>query len=423
MLGKVGFSLNNVPPKFINKNISQVDIAPISNPIISNNQGVSGLSYIRPVSTISFTGKLVDGVMYSNHALALGDKMVTPEEAKKACRKNQDKIKEIKTYKAKNNQYTNSRAGIIEAATAIGKNGKAYTACNVDFYSSRWGMPSGMLASCMAMNNFNNSLKAIAVTNENHDRKSLQWLANTSDKLGKSRGGKNLQVITEKNVNGKKIPYVRTLADLKGFVPTALPKIKNVIPDTGISQSKQENVVINKIAYSASAQAAAKKLADSKGLKVDELIKSLVLKSQEEANKLDDTIIKAKGKYDNAPVSHYRYISAVAGDNGKIYTAHNTEFYDSGFMTDAMCSERTATAKAVNGGANKINAIAINNNQGHSDAPCAECLGWLSTDRGGGDLLIARIQRDGKGNKTDKVQVNTLGEMLTDIHTPSAIVK
>jgi cytidine deaminase len=284
----------------------------------------------------------------------------------------------------------------------------------------------------MAVNDFNDSVKALFVSNLSRDKRTTEWLTNNSfsDKLDRTRGGDDAQLVLEnKQPNGSTTLNVVTLGDLrrtslddmKGLdlsVDPLEPKPSAVKPDPGITEYKPQQVNIKTVEYSESAQNAAKELADEKGINVDEMVKNLVLTSQEKANELDKEIVGRKGDFDNAPISHYRYISAAQADNGKIYTAYNTEFYGE-FMYDVVCSERIATAKAVNDGANKIYAIAVNNNQNHSDASCAECLGWLSGNRGGANLLIANIVRDKEGNKTDKVLVKTLSELLTDIHAPS----
>lgn len=375
---------------------------------------------------ITFNGTNIGGVIYSDKAQMLGDNMLKPEEAKALFQASLNKIEEVKFFKLQDKEYNNSRMGVVEAATALGENNKSYTACNVDFYSSRWGLSAGTLAACMALNDFNDKIKAVALTSENHDRRALQLLANTSNTLNKTRGGENLQVVTaKKETTGKTQLYVRTLSEVPGFIPSEMPRLKpEAVPiNSGITEYKPEQLQIKSITYSPSAQLVADKLATEKGFNTNEFIKNLVLKAQEEANNLDKSVVETKGYYDNAPVSHFRYISAVIGNNNKVYTGYNTEFYDNGFLVDIMCSERTAASKAVNDGAQSIYALALISNQNHKDLPCGECLGWLSTPRAGKDLLIATVVRDDKGNKTNQVAVKTLNDFLTDPHTSSLIAK
>jgi cytidine deaminase len=380
------------------------------------------LKPVRPIISFGFSGKEIDGVIYSPKAQALGAKMLSPQMAKDLIHNCEDKIAEVETNKAKNPAYNNSRMNVIEAASAMGANGKAYTACNVDFFSSRWGMPAGMLASCLAVNGLNNSIKALAVTNMNHDRKSLQWLANTNAKMHSSRGGKELQVVTLlKQPDGKDKVFVQTLDDLKGFVTKDMPasEANTKVEKVPGLHYKPVPVQVNEIVFSDQAKQVAQNLEKTKAIDVSEMIKTLAHRSQQEADRIDRHVFETNGQYENAPVSHYHFHTAMLADNNKIYTATNSEFFDSGFMADVMCSERTAVAKAVNDGAQKAEILFVNNNQNHEDYCCAECLGWLSTARGGVDLLLPSFIRDEKGNKTDKVIVKTLGEYLTAVHKPS----
>lgn len=381
---------------------------------------------LKPVVTnISFGAKNIGGIMYSKEAMALGDAMLKPEEVKAMVMANNEKIAETKVRKESGN-YNNSRTGIVEAATVMGDSGKTYTSCNVDFFSSRWGLTAGQIASCMAMNDLNQTVKGIAVSDLNHDRKSLQWLANTNGKNHKTRGGRELQVVeVRKTPAGKDQVWVKTLSEMQGFVPKDLPVNNENTPPVKVDGVKYEPVKIevNEIIYSDKAKQAANKL-EAKGVNTEEMIKKLAQASQDEANRIEAAITESGGTYQNAPVSNYHYHSSLLADNGEIYSATNTEFYDGGFMADIMCSERTAVAKAVNDGANKAEILFLNNNQNHVDTLCAECLGWLSASaRGGAELLLPTFIRDEKGNKTDKVMVHTLSELLPVIYVSSAKVE
>lgn len=370
---------------------------------------------------ISFTARKIGGVMYSKRAEALGDAMISPKQALAMMEEAKNKVAEVKQLKETKEGYTNSRTGYVCGATVLGENGKSYTACNVDTFSSRWGYSAGMVAAAVALGDLNDSVKAIATTDMNLDRKSLQWLSNTSSRDQRTRGGRDLQVVTvRKTPTGKERVWVRTLADVPGFIPRAMPdEVKFEAPAKVDGKVyTPETPQINSITYSDKAQTIMERHEKS-GLKVKNIITELGEQSQALANKIEKHVFETDGAYNPAHTSNYRFMAAVHADNGKIYTGSNSEFYDHGFLMDTVCSERIAMSKAVGDGANNIDMIFINNNQNHNDAPCAECLGWLSTSRAGDDLLIASFMRDGDGKKSDQVFVTTLSEMLPVAHKPS----
>ena len=380
-------------------------------------------SMLKPVSLQpAFKGHQKLEVAFSPGVMSLSpEKRLTRTQALQLYNNCQDKKQEIKEYKEDIEGYTNSRAGVVEAASIMGENGKNYTACNVDFFSSRWGMSAGMIASIAAISDLNQKINAIAVTDLNHDRKSLQWLANTHKDLESSRGGRDLQVVSEYTTPGGKTKlYVQTLNELKGFISKDLPEEKPYNKPAPIPGKvyKTEDVNITAIEMSDSAKTRAKEL-QNKGINVEEMIKTLAQSAQQEANKIEKYVYETGGAFDNAPNSHYHFHTSLLADNGKVYTGTNVEFYDNGFLSDAMCSERAAVANAVNDGANKALILFVTNNQNHKDVCCAECLGWLSTKRGGSDLLLPAFERDEQGNKTGKVIVKTLQEYLPGAYKPS----
>ncbi|MGD9581234.1 MAG: hypothetical protein AB7V50_07665, partial [Vampirovibrionia bacterium] len=212
---------------------------------------------------ISFTARKIDGVMYSKKAEALGDAMLSPAQAKALMQEAKDKVEQINTLKETKEGYTNSRTGKVSGATVLGENGKTYTACNVDTFSSRWGYSSGMVAAAVALGDLNDKIKAISTTDMNLDRKSLQWLSNTSSRDQRTRGGRDLQVVTvRKTPAGKDQLWVRTLADIPGFIPRAMPdEVK--LPTPAVVEGKvykPETPEINTITFSDKAQAAMEKL-------------------------------------------------------------------------------------------------------------------------------------------------------------------
>lgn len=382
-----------------------------------------GSSKFAPVMqpNIAFTARKIGGVMYSKRVEALGDAMISPKQAMAMMAEAKDKVAAIKELKETKEGYTNSRTGHVNGATVLGDNGKTYTACNVDTFSSRWGYSAGMVAAAVAIGDLNDSVKAIATTDLNLDRKSLQWLSNTSSRDQRTRGGRDLQVVTiRKTPSGKDQVWVQTLADVPGFIPKDMPEeVKFETPKKVEGKVyTPETPQINEITYSEKAQAIMEKH-EKAGLNVKNIITELGEQSQTLANKIEKQVFETGGAYNPAHTSNYRFMAAVHGDNGKIYTGSNSEFYDHGFLMDAVCSERIAMSKAVGDGASKIDMIFINNNQDHNDAPCAECLGWMSTSRAGDDLLIASFLRDEKGKKSDQVFVTTLSEMLPVAHKPS----
>ena len=399
----------------------------IAQPILASLYSSGGIRFTgsmiaNSVNATSFTGaKSIDGVRYTKAALALGDQMIKPEEAKALYKQTMEKVEQVKEWKETKEGYTNARAGTVGAATVLGDTGKTYTSCNVDFFSSRWGYPAGVIASSMAVNDLNNTIKAVAVSDMNLDRRSLNWLANTSYKYNHSRGGRNLQVVSMRPTsNGKQQLWVRTLEDIKGFVPNAMPEQEAMPEATRVPGKiyKPETPVIKLVQYSDHAQTVKKQL-EAKGMDVESMVKKLGYESQDLANRIEKEVYETDNKFNTAPASHYRFMSAVHGDNDKIYTAANVEYYDNGFLAEVVCSERTAISKAVNDGASKIDMIFINNNQNHVDTPCCECLGWMSTARGGNDLLVASFIRDEEGNKTEQVYVSTIKELFPAAHKPS----
>ncbi len=377
------------------------------------------------VNALSFTGaESIDGVRYTKGALALGDQMLKPEEARALYQKSLDKVEQVKEWKETKEGYTNARAGTVGAATVLGDTGKTYTSCNVDFFSSRWGYTAGVVASSMAVNDLNNTIKAVAVSDMNLDRRSLNWLANTSNKYNHSRGGKNLQVVSMRPTsNGKQQLWVRTLGDIQGFMPKAMPQ-EETMPEAVKVQGKTytpETPEINTIQYSDHAKTVMADL-EAKGVDVGALVKKLGGEAQGLANSIEKEVYETDSVFNTAPASNYRFMSAVHGDNDKIYTAANVEYYDNGFLAEVVCSEKTAISKAVNDGAQKIDMIFITNNQDHNDTPCCECLGWMSTARGGNDLLVASYIRDDDGNKTDQAYVTTIKELFPAAHKPSPVI-
>lgn len=115
-------------------------------------------------------------------------------------------------------------------------------------------------------------------------------------------------------------------------------------------------------------------------------------------------------KYAHAPYSRYRVGSALLADSGNVYSGVNVENASYGL---AICSERTAYAKAISEGERNFVAIAVVTDNGGS--PCGACRQFMSEF--GLDTIV--IQADARGNYT----LTTVGALLPDAFTPDKLAK
>lgn len=378
---------------------------------LTNFQGAANSRCVKAVQfTPSFAGKVIDGVFYSSKALKLGDKRLAPDQAMELYQAAVNKKVFIKKTMKEVPGYNNAPyagGGILETSAVINEAGKIYSAANVDFFSKRCAITSGVIASAKAINDLNDSIKAISLTNIEHDRRSLQVLANIGVD-GRSRGGKDLQVVTaRKMASGKTKIYVKTLEDVLGNVPLKKNLSVTQETETDMKIPVRYKFKVTDISMSSKAQDVANRLAKEQGINVNKMIRRIVFRAQARINRIDNAVRKSEGMFDNAPVSHERFGAAVYADNKNTYTSSNIEFFNNGYSNDNMCAERLAIANAINDGASKIYAIALRSNVYDNAYPCFECLGWMAKPRGGPDLLIAESDRDGK------VSVKTLKEYLT----------
>lgn len=124
----------------------------------------------------------------------------------------------------------------------------------------------------------------------------------------------------------------------------------------------------------------------------------------EQRDKLIQAAIEAREQA-YAPYSHYAVGAALLAENGRFYTGCNVENVSYGLT---ICAERTAVAKMVSEGVQKIEAIVVCTE--NAGSPCGACRQVLAEFAG--DVPVWLVDADGNGRET------TLYTLLPDHFAP-----